>query len=102
VAASGDGRIGIFPESQTDWTRQEKFELQRLQEVYPSPSYELECNITEDGDPWCVVSDRSLDRVVIHIARIGRIYMIVHPEKGISSTAVQIKNAIDVLIGNRD
>jgi hypothetical protein len=102
VAAADDGKVRIFPESKADWTNQEKFELQRLREAYAAPYYEMECSVSEDGDPWCVVSDKTLDRVVIHIARIGRIYMIVHPERGISSTVAQFKHAIDILIQDRN
>jgi hypothetical protein len=87
---------GALPEVRADWSISEQAELQRLQSAYPPPYYEMESSATEDGDPWCVVSDGTSDRIVLHIARIGRRYVIVHSEKNINKTVAQIKTAIDL------
>jgi hypothetical protein len=96
-----ENRISSFPEARADWTCSEKSELRRLQAAYPSPRYEIEHGSTDDGDPWCVVSDGTLDSIIIHIARIGHTYAVVLPERGVSTTAVQIKKAIDLVIQQR-
>jgi hypothetical protein len=91
-------QVKFFPEARVDWTNNEKLELDRLRSAYPSPQFEIECDSTEDGDPWCVVSDPSLDRVIAHIARIGRSYVVVQPEKNLSKKVAQLKTAIDLLM----
>ena len=88
----------IFPEASVNWTSNEKSELERLRTAYPLPQFEMECNSTEDGDPWCVVSDPSLDRVIVHIARIGRSYIVIHPERSVSTKVSQLKTAIDLVV----
>lgn len=62
----------------TDWSEDEKRELRRLHEAYPSPRYETECSISEDCDPWCIVHDLWRDQIVGHIARIDGAYMVAY------------------------
>jgi hypothetical protein len=88
--------IETLQKAQKNWSGSEKSELRRLHAAYARPYYEIECGLTEEGDPWCVVCDSMSGATVVHIARIGRCYTVVHSEKGISSTVVQIKTAIDV------
>ena len=97
VVPANQNEGGPLPQAFADWSSSEKSELRRLQAAYPPPHYEMESGATEDGDPWWVVCDRALDQVVVHIARIGRRYLIVHPEKNINKTVAQIKIAIDLL-----
>lgn len=85
-----------LPEERAKWSIGERSELQRLQAAYPPPYYEMESGKTEEGDPWCVVCNSALDRVFVHIARIGCKYVIVHSEKNIIKTVAQIKTAIDL------
>jgi hypothetical protein len=85
-----------LPEVRAEWSIREQSELQRLQAAYPPPYYEMETSATEEGDPWCVVCNSALDRIVVHIARIGCKYVIVYPEKNINKTVAQIKTAIDL------
>jgi hypothetical protein len=86
-----------LPEERAKWSISEQSELQRLQAAYPPPYYEMESSATEEGDPWCVVCDSALDRIVVHIARIGGRYVIVHSEKNINKAVAQIKTAIDLV-----
>ena len=84
------------PDERAEWSIREQSELERLQAAYPPPYYEMETSTTEEGDPWCVVCNSALDRIIVHIARIGCKYVIVHPEKNINKTVGQIKTAIDL------
>ena len=88
---------GLPPEERAKWLIREQFELQRLQAAYPLPCYEIESGATEDGDPWCAVCNSASNQVVVHIARIGCKYVIVHSEKNIIRTFAQIKIAIDLV-----
>jgi hypothetical protein len=87
-----------IPKAKVDWSSGEKLELRRLHTVYPEPHFEIECGLTDEGDPWCVVYDRVRDAVTVHVARIGRRYMVVHPDKNVSQTAANIMTAIDLAI----
>ena len=98
VVPADRNQINFFPEASVNWTSNEKLELERLRTAYPSPQFEMECDLTEDGDPWCVVSDSGLDRIIVHIARIGRNYIIIFPERNMSKRVAQIKTAIDLVV----
>lgn len=98
VIPADTNRVNFFPVACVNWTNGEMLELDRLRAAYQSPQYEIECNSTEDGDPWCVVSDSTLDRVIVHIARIGRTYVVIHPEKNVSRKVAQIETAIDLVL----
>ena len=41
----------------------------------------MECSHTDAGDPWCVIYDRREHRIVLHIARIDRRYVVVWPTR---------------------
>lgn len=98
VVPADPTQINFFPDTSVDWTSNERLELERLRDAYPSPQFEIECNSTEDGDPWCVVSDPTLDRVIIHIARIERSYVLIFPEKNLSKRLAQLKTAVDLVV----
>src|SRR5580704_19070981 len=80
-----------------DWSRCEKSELQRLDAVFPPPHYAIECNTTEEGDPWCVVYDCVQDGIAVHIARIDGRYAIQRPVKG-NTTSARIETVVDLAI----
>ena len=82
---------------QGDWSPSEKSELQRLDAVFPPPHYDIECNTTEEGDPWCVVYDCVQDGIAVHIARIDGQYAILRPVKG-NTTSPRIKTVVDLAI----
>jgi len=85
-----------LPKARVDWSSDEKLELQHLDTVYPAPHYKIECSLTEDGDPWCVVLDSLRDTIIVHIARIGRRYVVGRPDKNMSRTVATIKTAIEL------
>jgi hypothetical protein len=88
-----------LPDARVDWSSSERSDLRRLHSAYPPPLYEMECGLIEDGDPWCIVRDCVRDRITVHIAHIGRRYVVAHSEKKISRTVAQIKTAIDLATG---
>ena len=67
-----------------DWTDRERAEIERIQRVCTEFSnLELECSHTDENDPWCIVYDTAADRILLHIARIDRRYVVVPPQKGL-------------------
>jgi hypothetical protein len=70
-----------LPRSKSEWTDEERVEIERIQAVYDGPDYELESSHTDEGDPWCIIYDRNDYRVILHLARIDRRYFVVWPEQ---------------------
>jgi hypothetical protein len=65
-----------------DWTESERAEIRRLEKVCDaSEHWTLECSQTDIGDPWCIVYDREYRRIILHIARIERQYVVVWPRE---------------------
>ena len=60
--------------------------------------WELECSHTDAGDPWCVIHDRQEHRIVLHIARIDRRYVVVCPTRQQSVATPTIDRAIDMAL----
>jgi hypothetical protein len=59
----------------------------------------LECGHAGERDPWCIIYDQPHHRIVIHIARIDRRYVVVVPSKG-SSWMATMKAAVDLAIAH--
>jgi hypothetical protein len=54
-----------------------------------SDHWKLECSHTDVGDPWCIVYDQEEHRIILHIARIERQYVVVWPgENRSAKTAI--------------
>lgn len=81
-----------------DWSSSEIAELSRLQEVFPLPLYENENGVSEEGDPWWVITETSSDRVLVHITRIDRKYSVLSPEEQVLKSTLDPKSAIDLAI----
>ena len=85
-----------------DWTDDERPHIDRLQRLCKSTSHwELECSHTDAGDPWCIIYDRNKHKIVLHIARIERRYVIVWPEMGQSTTRATIEAAVDAALAEK-
>lgn len=92
--------MAIVPFPGTDWTNDERAEIRRLEKVCDaSEEWSLECSHTDAGDPWCVVYDRQLERIILHIARIDRQYVVVWPGQQRSEKTAIMAVAIDNAIG---
>ena len=51
----------------------------RVRERERDYRWSLDCDHTDAGDPWCVIYDQQHHRIVLHIARIERRYVVVWP-----------------------
>jgi hypothetical protein len=81
------------------WNEQERQEIGRLHRTCDRAGYfDLECSHTDEGDPWCIVYERRRQRIVVHIARIDRRYVVVFPLESRSSWMTTIGPAIDLAI----
>jgi hypothetical protein len=90
----------VVPFPGTDCTDDERAEIRRLELVcHAADDWDLECSHTDAGDPWCVVYDRTLERTILHIARIDRQYVVVWPREQVSEKTAIMAVAIDIAIG---
>jgi len=79
-----------------NWTEVEQAEIIRLRAACAGAEHMiLECSHTDEGDPWCIIYHQRHQRIVIHIARIDRRYVVVVPLKG-SSWTTTMKAAVDL------
>ena len=82
-----------------DWTHSELNEIQRLQtKCDENKGWHLECSHTDIGDPWCIIYDVASQKVLLHIARIDREYVIVFPLVGKSSKRGTMEWAVDLAV----
>jgi hypothetical protein len=89
----------LAPPSGTNWTDQETAQIHRLRAACDG-QFELECSKTDAGDPWCVLYDQD-HRVVLHLARIDRRYVIVWPLEHRSIKTATLEAAIDMVRASR-
>jgi hypothetical protein len=80
-----------------DWTQYELSELNRIRAVCAEHAgfAQWECGHTDEGDPWCIVYLRGHGRIILHIARIDRCYVIVAPRQSLSSRSTSMRDAIE-------
>jgi hypothetical protein len=55
-----------------DWSDSELSELRRVERVLQLAdlAIEISCGLSDEGDPWCVISRRGSNKVLAHFARI--------------------------------
>ena len=60
-----------------DWTDQELSELRRVERVLQLAdlAIEISCGLSDEGDPWCVISRMGSSKVLAHFARIDGTYV---------------------------
>jgi hypothetical protein len=75
-----------------DWTEAEDVEIARLAWAC-NQKFELECNHTDEGDPWCVVREGST--IILHFAKIDRRYLIAFPQEGRCENPDTMRAVID-------
>jgi hypothetical protein len=90
-----------LPRSKSEWTDEERAEIERIRAAYDGPECELECSHTDEGDPWCIIYDRNDHSVILHLARIDRRYFVVWPEQLRSVELATMKAAVDLIIAER-
>jgi hypothetical protein len=91
--------VALAPSPGTDWSDDERLQIARLEAHCRTRDYwELECRHTDAGDPWCIVYDRHEHRIVLHIARIERRYVVVWPAVGRSEARATIEGAVEIAL----
>jgi hypothetical protein len=90
---------GMAPSPGTDWTEDERAHIGRLETLCRSiEHWEMECSSTDAGDPWCVIYDRDGHRIVLHIARIERRYVVVWPPRRRLMNTATMNAAVDIAL----
>ena len=80
-----------------DWTEHEWAEIRRLETFCAGiEDWSVECDHTDVGDPWCIIYDQQLHRIVLHIARIDRRYVVVLPGESRSAETPSITAAVEM------
>ena len=97
VVSDDSSQVRFLAPPSANWNSCEQSELNRLAAAYPPPHFDIQFGITEDGDPWCAVSDSGLDRVIVHIARLSRSYVVIFPDRNLNKKVAHIKTAIDLV-----
>ena len=91
--------VRLVPSPGNDWTEDECAQIDRLKALCRRTDlWELECSHTDAGDPWCIVYDLQRHRVMLHIARIDRRYVVVWPPLQRSMTNATMERAIDIAL----
>jgi hypothetical protein len=90
--------VGLAPSPGTDWTDDERAHIERLERLCNTQRWELECSHTDAGDPWCVVYDRDQHRIILHIARLERRYVVVWPSRERSASRATMAATIDLAL----
>jgi hypothetical protein len=83
----------VFRFSRDDWTDEERAELSHL-ERYCADKYVLECNHTDEGDPWCVVFLKGGHEILLHLAKLDCGYVAVSPRQHRTVRAKRFADAI--------
>ena len=97
--SSYGGMARLAPTPGTDLTDDERAQIDRLKALCRrTDAWELECSHTDAGDPWCIVYDRQRHRIMLHIARIDRRYVVVWPPLQRSMTTATMERAIDIAL----
>ena len=90
---------GLPPSPGTDWTDHERTQIDRLEARCRNiDHWELECLHTDERDPWCVIYDLREQRIVMHIARIDRRYVLVWPGRERLLNTTTMEAAIDIAL----
>jgi hypothetical protein len=93
----------LAPSRCRDWSRDERAYVTRISTLCRlGTRLELDCQCTDEGDPWCIVYDRFLDRVVLHLARIDRRYVIAFPRQQRSETRASMAAICEIAVNEID
>jgi hypothetical protein len=83
-----------------EWTEAEQIEIERLRSACRVVDHwDVDCDRTDAGDPWCIVYDRRQRRIIVHIARIDLRYVVVCPMIQRSIWAPSLGAAVDIALG---
>ena len=89
--------VSVLP-CRGDWSPQELHEIDRVRALCDQRSgLELECSHTDEGDPWCIVYDQTRGRIILHVAKIDRCYVVVTPPRK-SVRATTMSQAVEIAL----
>src|SRR5947209_12054193 len=86
----------FLPPLNGGWLDAELAEMGRLEGVFRPPLYAIERGMSEEGDPWFVVTETTSGRVVVHLCRIAAKYTVACPEEMLLKTTADIKVAVEL------
>ena len=79
------------------WSQRELCEIDRIRVARCNElQLELVFGESDEGDPWCIVCDR--ERVMLHIARIDRCYVVAWPCRSRLQRTTSITAAMDLAL----
>jgi hypothetical protein len=89
----------MAPVPGTDWSSDERAYIRQLEARCRSGGdLELEYSFTDAGDPCCVVYDRHEHRIVMHIARSDRRYVVMWPQRRRSVNTATMEAAVEIAL----
>src|SRR5262249_541360 len=89
--------FGDTPPSRRGWSQQELRQIDRMRAVGGNEvQVELVLGESDEGGPWCIVCDH--ERVVLHIARIDRSYVIASLCRSRLQRATSITDATELAL----
>src|ERR1700704_1411674 len=85
------------PAYERGWSQRELREIDRVRVACGNQlQLELAFGESDEGDPWCIVCKR--ERIMLHIARIDRCYVIAWPCRSRLHRATSITAATDLAL----
>jgi hypothetical protein len=85
------------------WTQLELCEIDRIRTACREClQIELIAGDSDEGDPWCIVCSRGGERIILHIARIDRSYVIAWPCRSKLQRTTSITSAADLALRGLD
>ena len=91
--------LNLAPGPGNYWTEEEHAHISRLEALCRDVGHwELECKHTDVCDPWCVIYDKYQHKVVLHVARIDRRYIVVWPLQQRSVSRATMAAAVDLVL----
>jgi hypothetical protein len=89
----------LAPKTGDYWNEAELIEIERLRSACKAVSHwQVDCDRTDAGDPWCVVYDCQRHTTIVHIARIDRRYVVVCPMTDRSEWITTLDAVIDAAL----
>ena len=86
-----------LPLSGKNWSEQERAGIGRLEAMCSETNHwSVDCDHTDLGDPWCIIYDQQLHRIVLHIAHIDRRYVVVWPGESRSAETPSMTAAVEM------
>jgi hypothetical protein len=81
------------------WSQRELCEINRIRVACGKQFHvELAFGESDEGDPWCIISEREGERVLFHIARIDCCYVIARPCRSNLQRTTSITAATDLAL----